>query len=116
MIFDLEMLKRLVKEDAVKTWFDETELTHFIEDEMKQNKSIKPDWDYTKSKYVSNYILHCPIFYQLTHSNDEEAIKMLWQIKNFERKLAKSGLKSVNCTYTKCLSCKGRNGKKACER
>lgn len=116
MIFDLEMLKRLKDENAIEQWLEEQWLTDFIEAELIKNKHLKPVWDYSKNKYVSNYVLHCPVFNELLHSDSESATLTLWEIKEHSRKLSFGGLKDLNCTFRTCGACKGLNGRKACGR
>jgi hypothetical protein len=102
-------------EDKVVSWFAEFEKDDDEHKRLLNERKIKPDFDFSKNKRLSHYILHCPVFYDLCNSNNLSAIKILHEIKNKERYLSKYGLESVNCVYHNCLSCKGKNGKKACE-
>jgi hypothetical protein len=99
----------------VDEWFDEFEKLASDLALLKDSKKVRPDFDIFKNKYVCNYVLHCPVFYELYVSGNSDCIDELWNFFLFKKKLCKSGLKTVNCTYSNCLTCKGRNGVKACE-
>jgi len=115
LIFDEEMLKRLCRENAVDSWFKEFEEEDKNREVLLKEHKIKPDFDFGNSKYLQRYILHCPKFKELYNDDSLFALEVLWELKDFKRKLCRSGLEEVH-TFTSCKNCKGSCGVKACER
>ena len=99
----------------VKSWFDEFELDETAHESLLTNKLVRPLFDFNKSKYLARYILHCPKFKELFRTQSEYSTGILWEIKEFKRKLTRKGLIDVSTLVT-CKNCNGYCGTKACER
>jgi len=114
MTKDLQELYESNPEVWVERIFDLFEITDFIEEEMMNNKSIKPDLKWQTSEYMINYLQNCPVFRELLHSKESKAIAYLWRIKDFKIRLNRKSMENAP-TYKKCLSCLRTNKTPACK-
>ena len=104
-----------IADDKIIAWFKEFAEEDERREKLMKEKKVRPEFNFLKNKYLCRYILHCPKFKELYNDDSDYALKILWEIKDFKRKLCKSGLAAVD-TYTTCKNCNGYCGIKACER
>jgi hypothetical protein len=102
--------------DKVDKWFTEFEEEAKTEDQLRKEHKLKPRFNFFESNYLSRYALHCPKFKAMLLKDDEDSLNVLWEIKDFKRKLSRSGLESVNHLSITCKNCNGMYKQKACDR